>query len=162
MSGDIVERLRNWDDGRVSTHYEGCWDSHPVCAILLAADAIEARDAEIERLRKRLQACQSIDALPLTDDCITQNERMLFTENERLRAERDDLHVLLRGRTAELQAEIGGLRGNQRAVVALARTVLGKSEHPVERSPWIDVIHMMDEEARTNGSASATNAGGPT
>ena len=41
---DIVERLRNWDDGRISTHYEGCWDSHPVCAILLAAD-------EIERLR---------------------------------------------------------------------------------------------------------------
>jgi len=103
---------------------------------------------EIERLRKRLQACQSIDALPLTDDCITQNERMLFTENERLRAERDDLHVLLRGRTAELQAEIEGLRGNQRAVVALARSVLGESEHPVERSPWIDVIHMMDEEAR--------------
>jgi hypothetical protein len=104
VSGDdIVQRLRNWDDGRVSTHYEGCWDSHPVCVILLAADAIEARDAEIARLR-----------------------------------------------------------GNQRAVVALARTVLGKSEHPVERSPWIDVIHMMDEEARTNGSASATNAGGPT
>ncbi len=51
MSDDIVERLRNWDDGRVSTHYEGCWDSHPVCAILLAAAAIESRDAEIERLR---------------------------------------------------------------------------------------------------------------
>ena len=85
MSGDIVERLRNWDDGGVSTHYEGFWDLHPVCAILLAADAIEARDAEIE-----------------------------------------------------------GLRGIQRAVVALARSVLGKSEHPVERSPWIDVIHMMD------------------
>lgn len=44
--------------------------------------------------------------------------------------------------------EIERLRGIQRAVVALARTVLGKSEHPVERSPWIDVIHMMDEEAR--------------
>jgi hypothetical protein len=45
-------------------------------------------------------------------------------------------------------AEMERLRGIQRAVVALARTVLGKSEHPVERSPWIDVIHMMDEEAR--------------
>jgi hypothetical protein len=44
--------------------------------------------------------------------------------------------------------EIERLRGIQRAVVALARTVLGKSEHPVERSPWIDVIHMMDDEAR--------------
>ncbi len=51
MFDDIVVRLRNWDDGRVFTHYEGCWDSHPGCAILLAADAIEARDAEIERLR---------------------------------------------------------------------------------------------------------------
>jgi len=60
VSGDIVERLRRWDDGRISTHYEGCWDSHPVCAILLAADAIEARDAEIERLRAVLNA---IDAL---------------------------------------------------------------------------------------------------
>ncbi len=87
MSDDIVERLRNWDNGSVSTHYDGCIDTHWRCAILLAADAIEARDAEIE-----------------------------------------------------------GLRGIQRAVVALARTVLGKSEHPVERSPWIDVIHMMDEE----------------
>jgi hypothetical protein len=51
VNDDIVERLRNWDDGGVSTHYEGCWDLHPVCAILLAVDAIEARDEEIERLR---------------------------------------------------------------------------------------------------------------
>jgi hypothetical protein len=48
-----------------------------------------AARAEIERLRKRLQACQSIDAEPLTDDCITQNERFLLAENERLRGERD-------------------------------------------------------------------------
>jgi hypothetical protein len=50
-SNDIVERLRDWDEGRETTHYEDCWDHHPVCAILLAADAIEQRDAEIERLR---------------------------------------------------------------------------------------------------------------
>ena len=48
----------------------------------------------------------------------------------------------------DAKTEIVRLRGIQRAVVALARTVIGKSEHPVERSPWIDVIHMMDEEAR--------------
>ena len=52
---DIVERLRRWDDGRISTHYEGCWDSHPVCAIVLAADTIEARDAEIVRLRAEVE-----------------------------------------------------------------------------------------------------------
>jgi hypothetical protein len=55
VNDDIVQRLRNWDDGRVSTHYEGCWDSHPVCAILLAADAIETRDAEVMRLRAEVE-----------------------------------------------------------------------------------------------------------
>ena len=66
MSGDIVERL----------------------FAEMAADAavIMAKNAEIERLRKRLQACQSTDVSPLTDDCITQNERFLLAENERLRA----------------------------------------------------------------------------
>ena len=56
MSGDIVGRLRRWDDGRVSTHYEGCSDSHPVCAILLAADVIEQRDAIITTLTADLAA----------------------------------------------------------------------------------------------------------
>ena len=51
MADDIVERLRKWDDGRISTHYEGCWDSHPVCAIVLAADAIEALTAERDASR---------------------------------------------------------------------------------------------------------------
>ena len=46
MADSIVERLREWDDGIISTHYKGCWDSHPVCAILLAADAIEELTAE--------------------------------------------------------------------------------------------------------------------
>jgi len=66
VSGDIVERL----------------------FAEMAADAavIMAKNAEIERLRKRLQACQSTDVSPLTDDCITQNERFLLAENERLRA----------------------------------------------------------------------------
>ena len=62
MSDDIVERLRRWDDGRISTHYEGCWNSHPVCAILLAADAIEERDAEIERLRAEVERLRAENA----------------------------------------------------------------------------------------------------
>ena len=49
--------------------------------------AMLAEDAEVERLRTRLQACQSNDDYPLTDDCITQNERFLLAEVERLRAE---------------------------------------------------------------------------
>ena len=62
MADDIVERLRRWDDGIISTHWAGCMDTHPECAILFAADAIEARDAEnarlwaeIERLRNALK-----------------------------------------------------------------------------------------------------------
>jgi hypothetical protein len=54
VSGDIVERLRRWDGG-ISTHWVGCFDSHPVCAIRFAADAIEARDAEIEQLRAEVE-----------------------------------------------------------------------------------------------------------
>jgi hypothetical protein len=61
-----------------------------------------------------------------------------------LTVERDASRLIIN----DLTAEIERLRGIQRAVVALARTVLGKSEHPVERSPWIDVIHMMDDVAR--------------
>ncbi len=114
MSDDIVERLRNWDDGRVSTHYEGCWDSHPVCAILLAADAIEARDAEIERLRRwkaeativlnqwneiagdvnRLHAADYLGrSLP---DIVATNLAAERAEVERLRAAGDALAVAYR------------------------------------------------------------------
>lgn len=64
MSGDdIVQRLRNWDGGIIS-HWDGCFDSHPVCAIRLAADAIEARDAEIERLQAEVERLRAAgDAL---------------------------------------------------------------------------------------------------
>ena len=75
MSGDdIVKRLRSWDDGRISTHWAGCMDTHPVCAILFAADAIEARDAETKRLRdaanRTLNAffcCEGLDNTHLMD-----------------------------------------------------------------------------------------------
>ena len=62
MTDSIVEWLREWDDGRISTHYEGCMDAHPVCAILFAADAIEARDAEIERLMDGMEWAWAIIA----------------------------------------------------------------------------------------------------
>jgi hypothetical protein len=110
-------------------------------------------------------------------NCINNDTPHVFpsqqAEIERLRALVDDYENSISWETTctncakllddnyDQYCEIEGLRGIQRAVVALARTVLGKSEHPVERSPWIDVIHMMDEDARTNGSASATDVGGP-
>jgi hypothetical protein len=55
MHDDIVTRLRSFDVGRGSTHYEGCWKRHMVCALLRAADEIEelrdAGDALATRLR---------------------------------------------------------------------------------------------------------------
>jgi hypothetical protein len=66
---------------------------------------IEAQQAEIERLRKRLQACQSNDSTPLTDDLITQNERVLLAENERLRRtvqDRDEWNEHLASRESSL------------------------------------------------------------
>lgn len=55
-----------------------------------AVAKIEELDAENAQLRKRLQACQSDDDSPLTDDTITQNERFLLAENEELRAKNLD------------------------------------------------------------------------
>ena len=80
MSGDDYPTMRHWMNGGALTGFLG--DQMEV----------EVRSAlyEIERLRKRLQACQSNDDSPLTDDCITQNERFLLAEVERLRVERDD------------------------------------------------------------------------
>jgi hypothetical protein len=132
VSGDIVERLRNWDDGRVSTHYEGCWDSHPVCAIRLAADAIEARDAEIERLRAEVERQRSIadTAWRKMDDAINERAGKHLT----LLAERalaDQLHNAL----CLVAVNLSGPK-TAAAVAAYAA-------------------------ARTNGSASATDVGGP-
>jgi hypothetical protein len=79
MTDDIVERLRR-------------------AAVGLPQDDMNQTAAdEIERLRKRLQACQSNDDSPLTDDCITQNERFLLAENERLEAARKQLLDAARG-----------------------------------------------------------------
>lgn len=70
MSEDLVRRLR--------IAHATVTPQVPVLA--LAAD-------EIERLRKRLQICQSQDSVPLTGDVITQNERSLLAEVERLRTQ---------------------------------------------------------------------------
>jgi hypothetical protein len=47
MGDDIVAQLRAFDNGYSGTHYADCWQSHPICAIMRAAD-------EIERLREEL------------------------------------------------------------------------------------------------------------
>jgi len=80
VAEDIVKRLETeLDDPQ----------GHIVISTTVDADLLRDAADEIVRLRNRLQACQSTDALPLTDDCITQNERFFLAENERLRAERD-------------------------------------------------------------------------
>lgn len=49
MTPDELRKLVNTD--RVGTHWEDCWKSHKDCAILKAAD-------EIDALRKRLEAAE--------------------------------------------------------------------------------------------------------
>jgi hypothetical protein len=48
VADDIVAQLRAFDDGRVSTHYEGCWARHPICALHRAADEIEWLQEELK------------------------------------------------------------------------------------------------------------------
>lgn len=80
---DIVNRLRDQrdEDGYCVVCGDGKWKSHfPKCTLCDAAD-------EIERLRARLRYHQNGDGPEaLTDDCITQNERRLLADNERLRS----------------------------------------------------------------------------
>lgn len=86
MSGDIVERLRRWDDGRISTHWAGCMDTHPECAIVFAADAIEARDAKIERLQAAGDALATNYELMLEQDWSSFLEAVLHEWKEARRA----------------------------------------------------------------------------
>ena len=38
----LQDALRSFaNDGRISTHYDGCWKSHPKCAMMYAADVID-------------------------------------------------------------------------------------------------------------------------
>ena len=43
---DIVEVLRSYDDGRMSTHSPDCWKYHQRCALLVAADEIDRLQAQ--------------------------------------------------------------------------------------------------------------------
>ena len=54
----MVERLtvalrELFTDGRVSTHYDGCWKYHKGCAALLAADTIDALLSQLREAQER-------------------------------------------------------------------------------------------------------------
>ena len=93
MSGDALEQFRR-------LRYVEMRDE-------LAAERaeVERLRAEVERLEKRLQACQSNDDYALTDDCITQNERFLLADNERLCRERQEAADKIEELRAERDAE---------------------------------------------------------
>lgn len=119
MSNDIVKRL---------------WHTSAYLRTMEETDireAIEDAADEIERLRRRLQACQSNEDHALTDDTITQNERWLLGDNARLREERQDAFAeieRLRSLTQLTTAEVKRLRA---AGDALAHALaLVRCDHP--------------------------------
>ena len=57
-------------------------------------------------------------------------------EIERLRAERDDMQVLLRGRTAELQAEVERLRAADDALAEALRAMT-RLAAPPDMDEWV-------------------------
>ena len=60
----MVERLtvalrELFTDGRVSTHYDGCWKYHNGCAALLAADTIDALLSQLREQRERAERAET-------------------------------------------------------------------------------------------------------
>ncbi len=80
-SGNLVEQLRTWNDPIMSTHWDGCIESHLICDILTAADEVERLRAENERLygvavmhelalRERNRALVEIERLRVAGDAL--------------------------------------------------------------------------------------------
>lgn len=63
MTDEIVGRLRAFDNGYVGTHYNNCWHSHHVCALLFAADKIEQLQQAGDRLAEGVRTGHWDDAL---------------------------------------------------------------------------------------------------
>ena len=55
MSSDglVTQVIQRWSDTTISTHYDGCWEWHPHCAIAILAN-------EIERLRTEVGAADAL------------------------------------------------------------------------------------------------------
>jgi hypothetical protein len=53
---DIVAQvLAWWHDDRSRTHSESCWQWHPECAVAILGTEVRHQQAEIERLRRRVE-----------------------------------------------------------------------------------------------------------
>ena len=113
MSGDIVKRL--W----YTSAYLRTMEETDI------REVIEDAADEIERLRRRLQACQSNEDHALTDDTITQNERWLLGDNTRLREERQDAFAEIE----RLQTRLHGVTTNFEDAYILKR----KADDEIER-----------------------------
>ena len=102
MSGDgiVTQVIQRWSDTTISTHYDGCWEWHPHCAIAILAD-------EIERLRAE----------------VLHEQHQVGTDPARLRTEvgaADALANTLRALVAEQHDEIERLRAAGDALAEVA------------------------------------------
>lgn len=148
VADDIVERLRGW----VPSDF---WN-RAVGEMRDAADAIEARDAEIERLQR--WKAESITLLKqwnqIADDVIAQlgtadtlghrRPDIVASELERLRAKNEAALLII----SDLEAEVERLRA---AGDALAEVSLGAR-------PWITPLFAMEHGSRISAAIVAWKA----
>lgn len=60
----------HWSDGRLSTHWDGCWRDHPRCAISLLADRVDELEAGIRDLHFVVGGIIEADQLPEAESAI--------------------------------------------------------------------------------------------
>jgi hypothetical protein len=79
VSGDgiVTQVIQRWSDTTISTHYDGCWEWHPHCAIAILADEIAAERAEVARLRAAgdaLAEALRVDGVTFGCSCLWDDE----------------------------------------------------------------------------------------
>jgi len=54
---------RIWlEDRKIATHFEGCWKSHPICAISRLVDEIQRMKIDLDKKAKTINSYQKLKA----------------------------------------------------------------------------------------------------
>jgi hypothetical protein len=144
---DIVDRLRQHIKHpamRARTHWDGCIDSHPTCALAWALDEVERLQAQVRSQALELLVAHS-EALNLYEITTPSKNGTIVTETERLQQQVDHAHALL-GSEAMIWL-MGGSEHVQSWITSLAPSVHSYWEKygTVFRQPTVAEQHSADE-----------------